>query len=86
MLVKIRKKSQITIPKQVIEKLGLQEGDKLEIKEKDGAIVLLPVAVYPKEYVERLEREVIDIRKRLSSGEQKTYGNVDEMMDVLESK
>ena len=51
MLVELRQKSQITIPKEIIVKLGLSEGDKLDIFEKDGAICIMPVAVYPKKYL-----------------------------------
>ncbi len=36
MLAELRQKSQITIPKEIIVKLGLSEGDKLDIFEKDG--------------------------------------------------
>ena len=47
MLTELRTKSQITIPKDIVMKMGLREGDKLEIVEKDGVIELMPVAVYP---------------------------------------
>ena len=50
MLTELRTKSQITIPKDIVMKMGLREGDKLEIVEKDGVIELMPVAVYPKKY------------------------------------
>ena len=36
MLAELRTKSQITIPKEIIKKLNLSEGDKLEVYEKDG--------------------------------------------------
>ena len=36
MLTELRTKSQITIPKDIVMKMGLREGDKLEIVEKDG--------------------------------------------------
>jgi len=36
MITKLRKKSQITIPKELIDKLGIKEGDEIEIIEKDG--------------------------------------------------
>lgn len=49
MLVEVRGRSQITIPSEIIKKLGISEGDKLEIIEKDGGIYLCPVVVYPKE-------------------------------------
>ena len=41
MLTELRTKSQITIPKDIVMKMGLREGDKLEIVEKDGVIELL---------------------------------------------
>ena len=49
MLTELRTKSQITIPKDIVMKMGLREGDKLEIVEKDGVIELMPVAVYQKQ-------------------------------------
>ena len=39
MLTELRTKSQITIPKDIVARLGLHEGDKLEIVEKDGLSV-----------------------------------------------
>lgn len=48
MLAELRQKSQITIPKEIIVKLGLSEDDKLDIFEKDGFICIMPVVVYPK--------------------------------------
>ena len=35
MLAELRQKSQVTIPKEIITKLGLSEGDKLDIFEQD---------------------------------------------------
>ena len=55
MLVELRQKAQVTIPKEIIVKLGLSEGDKLEIFEKDGFIYIMPVVVYPKHYLNELK-------------------------------
>ena len=38
MIATIRKRSQITIPNEIIVKLGLSEGDQLDVMEKDGTI------------------------------------------------
>lgn len=54
-VMELRKKSQITIPKDIIEALKLHEGDKLEISQKDGIIFIQPVCIYPKNYVDELE-------------------------------
>lgn len=56
MLAEIRGRSQITIPAELIKKLGISEGDKFEIMEKDGGIFLCPVVVYPKEKIEKIAK------------------------------
>ena len=45
MLAELRQKSQITIPKELVDKLGLSEGDKLEIYEKEGIICIVPFPI-----------------------------------------
>ena len=85
MLTELRPKSQVTIPKDIIVKLGLSEGDTLDIYEKDGAICIMPVMVYPKKYMDDLRREVDDIKARLASGEQPVFDNIDALFDALEA-
>ena len=46
MLAEIRGRSQITIPAEIIKKLGICEGDKFEVMEKDGGIFLCPASIY----------------------------------------
>ena len=58
MLAELRQKSQITIPKEIIVKLGLSEGDKLDIFEQNGTICMMPVVVYPKKYLDELHEEI----------------------------
>lgn len=86
MLAELRQKSQITIPKEIITKLGLSEGDKLDIIEKNGAIYILPVAVYPKQYINELQMEIRNMKERISSGEQPVFDNVDALFAKLEDK
>ena len=56
MLVEIRGRSQITIPSEIIKKLGISEGDKFDIMEKDGGIFLCPVVVYPKDKIAKIAK------------------------------
>ena len=63
MITELRQKSQITIPKGIVSKLNLQEGDNLEIYEKDGEIRIVPVAVYPVSYIEGLKQEIERLRR-----------------------
>ena len=85
MLAELRQKSQITIPKEIVAKLGLSEGDKLEIFEKDGFICIMPVAVYPKKYLNELHEEINDLKSKIASGEQPVFDTVDALFDELEA-
>ena len=85
LLTELRQKAQITIPKEIIIKLGLSEGDKLDIFEKDGSICLMPVAVYPKKYLNELKEEINGVKARLASGEQPVFDSVDALFDKLEA-
>ena len=84
MIATIRKRSQITIPNDIIVKLGLSEGDQLDVMEKDGTIVLFPMAVYPTKYIEELKKEVGDIKAKIASGEQPVFDTVDALFESLE--
>lgn len=85
MLTELRSKSQVTIPKDIIVKLGLLEGDILDIYEKDGAICIMPVTVYPKRYLEDLRREIDNLKTKLAAGEQPVFDNVDALFDALDA-
>ncbi|CDX04053.1 hypothetical protein SDC9_21086 [bioreactor metagenome] len=84
MLAELRAKSQITIPKELVDKLGLSEGDKMEIYERDGIICIVPVAVYPKKYLDELREEINDTKAKIASGEQPVFDNVDALFAKLE--
>jgi len=45
MLVNLKTKSQVTIPKQIVRKLNLKPGDKLEFSLDDDRIIIKPVAI-----------------------------------------
>ena len=85
MITELGQQAQITIPQDIIAKLGLTEGDKLEITENNGVIRIFPVAVYPEGYVEALKKEVSDIKGKIESGEQPVFDSVDEMTEELEA-
>lgn len=84
MLAELRTKSQITIPKELINKLGLSEGDKLDIFEKDGIICLMPVVVYPKKYIDEIREELEATKKYIVSGKQPVFENVEALLSKLE--
>ena len=85
MLAELRPKSQITIPKEIIVKLGLSEGDKLDIFEQDGTICMMPVVVYPKKYLDELRGEIDEAKAKIASGEQPVFDSVDALFAKLEA-
>lgn len=84
MLTVLLPKSQITIPNSIVSNLGLKEGDQLDIVEDNGIIRIMPVAVYPKEYVNRLRSEVDELKKSIKSGKQPVFDNIDSLIKDLE--
>ena len=85
MLAELRQKSQITIPKEIIVKLGLSEGDKLDIFVQDGTICMMPVVVYPKKYLDELRGEIDEAKAKIASGEQPVFDSVDALFAKLEA-
>jgi AbrB family looped-hinge helix DNA binding protein len=83
MLAELRPKSQITIPKELVEKLGLVEGDKLDIYEQDGLICIMPVVVYPKKYLDELRDEIEITKTKIALGEQAVFDNLDKLFAKL---
>lgn len=77
MLAEIRGRSQITIPSEIVKKLGISEGDKFDIIEKDGGIFLCPVVVYPKDKLKKVAKLIKDSEADLSA--QGEFDTVEDM-------
>lgn len=77
MLAEIRGRSQITIPAEIIKKLGISEGDKFDIVEKDGGIFLCPVVVYPKDKLLKIAKLIKESENELSK--QESFNTVEDM-------
>ena len=79
MIIELRKKSQITLPKEIVNELNLKHGDQFEIKIEDGVIMLEPVAMYSKNYLKKLEEEIKKLKKE-SEIESKVLEKVEEVI------
>lgn len=60
-------------------KLGLSEGDKLNISIENGEIVITPLAVYPKRYINDLKEEIAKVKTKIASGEQPLFDTVEDL-------
>lgn len=85
MLTVLRPKSQITIPSSIIQNLGLNEGDQLEIYEENGAIHIMPVTVYPKGYVDQLHSEINQLKADIESGKRPVFDSLDALFSSLDT-
>lgn len=81
MLAEIRGRSQITIPSEIIKKLGISEGDKFEIMERDGGIFLCPVVVYPKEKIAKVAKILKELEN--DTKEQTAFESVEDMFSDM---
>lgn len=84
MLIELRKKSQITIPKEIVNELNLEEKDQLEISVKNGVIIIEPVAVYSKLYIQKLEDTVMRINEDPSKYNVGPFKSVEEVISYFE--
>lgn len=86
MIAELREKGQITIPKEIVKSLVLSKGDRFDVCEKDGAIMLMPVVVYPRNYVDSLKMELYETIAKYESGQIKSFDSIDDMFNNLEGK
>ena len=86
MLAELRSKAQVTIPKELVDRLGLSEGDKFDVFENNGTICFMPVAVYPKQVLAELREEIKETKNQIASGKQPIFSNIDALFDKLDGK
>ena len=84
MFAELHAESQITLPKEIVDSLGLREGDIFDVFVYDGIICLKPVVIYSKNYVETLQNEVAQLNAEIQSGKQSPFDSVDALMENLE--
>ena len=69
MLTELRTKSQITIPKDIVMKMGLREGDKLGDRGEGWRDRADAGAVYPKKVLDELRSEINEAKAKIAAGE-----------------
>ena len=84
MLVELKAKSQVTRPKEIVSLMNLSQGDKFEIIEESGKIVLIPLEVYPKNVIDELKASVEEIKASIDSGERPVFDSIDALFDELD--
>jgi AbrB family looped-hinge helix DNA binding protein len=86
-LTQLRGRSQITIPKNIIETLGLKENDNLNIEIENGRIVINPVVVIPKGqawfWADDWQQSEKAVDEDIKAGKIKTANSIDDLMKSL---
>lgn len=84
MLVELKAKSQVTIPKEIVSLMNLSQGDKFEIIEESGRIVLIPLEVYPKNVIDELKASVEEIKATIDNGERPVFDSIYALFEELD--
>ena len=84
MLVELKAKSQVIIPKEIVSLMNLNQGDKFEIIEESGRIVLIPLEVYPKNVIDELKASVEEIKASIDNGERPVFDSIDALFEELD--
>jgi len=84
MIVELRQKAQITIPKEIVKGLSMKEGDQLDISEKDGNILMVPVVLCPTNYIEELKNEIQELKSNAADGRKPVFDQVDKLLKRIE--
>ncbi len=83
MLVEINHKSQVTIPVELLKKMNLKTGDKLEIEEHEARLVITSVVVIPREqiwyYSKEWQKDETEAQRQIREGRVKLAASKDEL-------
>ena len=84
MLVELKAKSQVTIPKDIVNSMELNQGDQFEVMGENGKIILVPVAIYPEHVIKNLKAEVQEIKESIKNGAQPVFDSIDSLFEALD--
>ena len=87
MIVDLKQKSQVTIPKELVKKLNLKVGDKLEVTENDGKLIVTPVIIVPKDqswfYTDKWQEMEKIVDNQLAEGKVHEVNTKEELLKGL---
>lgn len=84
MLVELKAKSQVTIPKDIVNSMDLNQGDQFEVIEDEGKIILVPVAIYPEHVIKELKEQVNEIKESIKNGKHPIFDSIDSLFEDLD--
>lgn len=89
MITKLRGRSQITLPNEILKKMNLNPGDNLDITIEDDKIIIKPVLIIDRSqawfWSKGWQQKEKEVEADLKEGKINTAKNVDELIENLES-
>jgi len=85
MIIELRRKSQIAIPRVIINDLQLKEGDYLDISIRDGSILAEPVSIYSNAYVKKLEKTIMKISEEPGKFTEGPFTSKEDAIEYLDT-
>lgn len=89
MLTKIRERSQITLPNDIVKKLNLKTGDNLEITLEEDKVVIKPVLVIDRSqswfWTKEWQKKEKDVEEEIEQGKINKAKDVEDLIKKLES-
>jgi AbrB family looped-hinge helix DNA binding protein len=84
----LRKRGQITIPKDIIDELHLEEGETLEIRVEDGKMVIVPTIAVSKDqawfWTGEWQREEREVENQMKEGRVSNPMDAEEALKFLD--
>jgi AbrB family looped-hinge helix DNA binding protein len=89
LLTKIRERSQITLPNDIVKKLNLRTGDNLEITTEEDKIIIKPVLVIDRSqswfWTKEWQKKERDVEEEIKQGKINKAKDVEDLIKKLES-
>ncbi|WP_010532485.1 AbrB/MazE/SpoVT family DNA-binding domain-containing protein [Lentibacillus jeotgali] len=88
--VRFKRKSQVTVPHEIVEALDLKEGDDLQCRLEDGKIVFVPMVSIPKDqawfWTEEWQKEEREVEEDIKAGRLSEPMSAEETIKWLHEK
>ncbi|RYG71267.1 AbrB/MazE/SpoVT family DNA-binding domain-containing protein [Lentibacillus lipolyticus] len=86
--VRFKRKSQVTVPREIVEALDLHEGDDLQVRLENGKIVFVPMVSIPKDqawfWSEQWQKEEQEVEEHIKAGRLTESKSLDETLNDLD--
>ena len=86
-LVKVGARHQVTIPKEIVEKLRLKSGDYVEVTLEDSKVVIVPKAIVDREdawfWSKEWQEKEWEADEDIKAGRVKRFKNMEELIKDL---